>query len=57
MFYLQVNGIAQTGLLSRAAAVEAAKKGHAERPDAVVVLMKANQYDSRKDREIQRLYN
>jgi hypothetical protein len=57
MFYLQVNGLAQTGLTSRAAALEAAKKGHSQRPDAVVVLMKANKVDPRKDREVARLYN
>lgn len=56
MFYLQVNGIAQTGLMPRAAAIEAAAKGHADRPDAVVVLMKANRLDSRKDRVAARLY-
>lgn len=56
MFYLQVNGLAQTGLMSKAAALEAAKQGHQERPDAVVVLMKANRTDSRKDQEVQRLY-
>jgi len=57
MFYLQVNGLAQTGLTSRAAALEAAQKGHSQRPDAVVVLMKANKADPRKDREVARLYN
>lgn len=57
MFYLQVNGLAQTGLMSRAAAIEAATRGHADRPDAVVVLMKANRYDSRKDLVVARLFN
>ncbi len=57
MFYLQVNGLAQTGLMSRAAAVEAAARGHADRPDAVVVLMKANRSDSQKDQAVARLYN
>jgi hypothetical protein len=56
MFYLQVNGLAQTGLMSKAAALEAAERGHSDRPDAVVVLMKANRADSRKDKEVQRLF-
>lgn len=56
MFFLQVNGIAQTGMLTRKAAISAAEQGHADRPDAVVVLMK---FDPRTNRdvEVKRLFN
>lgn len=40
MFYLQVNGLTATGYMTRKAAVAAAERGHADRPDASVVLMK-----------------
>ena len=40
MFYLQVNGLAATGYMTRKAALEAAERGHLDRPDAVVALMK-----------------
>jgi hypothetical protein len=40
MFYLQVNGLAATGYMTRANALAAADRGHADRPDASVILMK-----------------
>lgn len=40
MFYLQVNGLAATGYMTRAKALAAAERGHADRPDAAVLLMK-----------------
>jgi hypothetical protein len=55
MFFLEVNGIAQTGMMTRKAAIAAAERGHTERPDAIVVLMKFNPITNR-DIEIKRLY-
>jgi hypothetical protein len=55
MFFLEVNGIAQTGMMTRKAAIAAAERGHAERPDAIVVLMKFNPITNR-DIEVKRLY-
>ena len=55
MFFLQVNGLAQTGMMTRAAALAAADRGHADRPDAVVVLMKLDRQTMR-DIKIARLY-
>jgi hypothetical protein len=55
MFFLQVNGLAQTGMMTRKAALAAAERGHADRPDAVVVLMKLDRKTMR-DVEIVRIY-
>ena len=55
MFFLQVNGLAQTGMMTRAAALAAADRGHADRPDAVVVLMKLDRQTMR-DVKVTRLY-
>jgi hypothetical protein len=55
MFYLEVNGLAATGYMSRQKALAAAERGHADRPDAVVFLMK----DDRKTGKavtVQKLY-
>ena len=55
MFFLQINGIAQTGMMTRKAALAAAERGHADRPDAAVVLMKLDRKTMR-DVEVARLY-
>lgn len=55
MFFLQVNGIAQTAVMTRKAAIAAAERGHSERPDAIVVLMKLDRKTLR-DVEVARLY-
>lgn len=55
MFFLQINGIAQTGMMTRKAAIAVAERGHAQRPDAIVVLMKFNRTTMR-DVEVARLY-
>ncbi len=55
MFFLQINGLAQTGMMTRKAALQAAERGHSERPDAVVYLMKLDRKTMR-DVEVARLY-
>ena len=54
-FYLQVNGIAATAEGTRKRCIELAERGHQQRPDAVVELMK---FDPKTNKEtlIQRLY-
>jgi len=54
-FYLQVNGLAATAEGTRKRCIELAERGHQQRPDAVVKLMK---YDKKTDADIfiKRLY-
>jgi hypothetical protein len=55
MFYLQVNGLAASRMMSRARAVAQAAIGHAQRPDAVVWLMKDDRKTGRS-MQVERLY-
>jgi hypothetical protein len=54
-FYLQVNGLAATAEGTRKRCMELAERGHQQRPDAVVKLMK---YDHKTNTDIfvQHLY-
>jgi hypothetical protein len=49
MFFLRVNGLAATSMISKKAALTQAQRGLEVRPDAVVELFK---YDSKTDTDV-----
>lgn len=55
-FYLRVNGLAATAFRTKKQCLQMAERGHQQRPDAIVELIRFNWADQ-SDTVIARLYN